>query len=65
MKINNKNTNLRPETGFRGHFAELRGFGVAWRGASRCRAHAESPDFAPVAAACGAGTTVSENASLK
>jgi len=65
MKINDKNTNLHPETGFAGHFADLRGFGATRRGAGRRRAPAESPDFASVAAAGAAGTTLSENASLK
>jgi hypothetical protein len=65
MKINNKNSKLHPETGFAGHFTELRGFGATRRGAGRCRAPAESPDFAPVAAARAAGTMLSEYASLK
>jgi hypothetical protein len=65
MKYNNKNSNLHPEAAFGGHFAELRGFGVARRGGDGCPAPAESPDFAPLAAADAAGTMPSECASLK
>jgi len=64
MKINDKNTNLHLEAGFAGHFADLRGFGATRRGAVRRRTPAESPDFAPVAAAGGVRATPSENASL-
>jgi hypothetical protein len=65
MKTNNKNSNLHRETGFAGHFAELRGFGATRRGAGRRRALAESHDYAAVAAAGAVRTTLSENASLK
>jgi hypothetical protein len=65
MKKNNKNSNLRPETAFWGQFADSRGFGAARRGWRRCPARGESPDFAPVAAAGGAGTMPFANASLK
>jgi hypothetical protein len=62
--MNNKYSNLRTETGFGGHFVDLRAFGVARQGTLGAPVDAESPDSAPDACAAASATAPSKNASL-
>jgi len=62
--MNDKYSNLRTETGFGGHFVDLRGFGAARQGTVRAPGEAESPDSAPDAGADASVPAPSKNARL-